>query len=758
MILDFATIREIESIDDYAEKVMAAAVMYANAGFYVIPIRPNEKAIPKRSAGLSYQHASRNIDTVREWFKPDGKYRGWNIGLACGAEDGIFVLDIDPKDGGYETLADIEMDHGPVQGVVQKTPSGGKHFVFRWFDAGQSSTGKIGKGIDTRGGKGQCSSHVVAWPSEIDGQRYTWEKVGIVDEAPDWLAELLGTPWDAPKPEGRGSENVDDDALETLFSPREIWSMLQPIDPDDLTYDDWLHIGQAIHSQHPDPTGLKIWDSWSQKGGRYDEGECALRWKGFKSYGPIRIGTLIYHAKRFGYVPRPKVETIELDTSSEYDKLIDELNKEWGIAVVGGKIRIIGKMLNADPKQDITMLGLDDFKNLTMNKKTVVAGPNGQTKAVAKTAIWLADERRKEYTGGVQFRPDRDMEFITPNGLAYNLWRGWTAQPAPGSWAKLKTHILEVLCNGNETHYEWIMDWLADLYQDPANPKGCAIVMKGVEGSGKGTLVEAIGKTMGRHYKHLTQEEHLTGRFSGHLQDALVIFADEVVYGGSKKHAGTLKALVSERNLTVERKGIDAYQYYNCAHLFIASNEDWFIPAGPESRRWMVIEASRAKANNERWFKAIHDELNNGGYEAMMYELLHREIKNNLKLAPETDILVDQRMRYAASHRDSLVGWLSDCLETGTLGIMCHESANIETAWPTLADRMELFNSYLDWCNMRRLPPNEVAAKALFYNRVEGFGFKRTRPSTNGVRKVMYEVTPLDLMTELFERKLSIKI
>ena len=50
MNLDFVRIQEINDIGDWDEKVLAAAVMYAEAGFYVIPIRPNKKAIPARGS------------------------------------------------------------------------------------------------------------------------------------------------------------------------------------------------------------------------------------------------------------------------------------------------------------------------------------------------------------------------------------------------------------------------------------------------------------------------------------------------------------------------------------------------------------------------------------------------------------------------------------------------------------------------------------------------------------------------------------
>lgn len=765
MNLNYLTIKEIDEIDDRADKMLAAAVMYAEAGYYVIPIRPNEKAIPKKSTGLSYNHSSKNPEKVKEWYS--GKYRGWNIGLACGAKDGIFVLDIDNgKDkNGYEVLADIERDHGKLQTLCQKTPSGGKHYVFRWFDNGRSSTSKIGKGIDTRGGDGKCRSHIVAWPSEIDGNKYEWEEFGHPEDPPDFLTEILGVPWNSPEAEGRGSEEVSDEDVERQYSKSEIWNMLGHIDPDDLDYDMWLQIGQAIHSQHPDE-GIKLWDKWSRKGARYEEGECYKRWDGFKSYGPVRIGTLIWVAKNHGYVPKPNVEDVDFSDQSDYEKLIAEMNKEWGIAVVGGKIRVIGKNLNADPEKDMTMLTLDDFKALTMNKKIAITGRNGEVKPIPKSHIWLADEGRKEYTGGVEFRPDKEQEFEGPVGLTYNQWRGWKVTPRKGNWSRLKEHIRDVVCSGNKDHYEWVLDWMADMYQDPANPKGCALVMKGPEGCGKGTLMEAMGRTIGRHYKHLTQERHLTGNFNAHMQDALLVFADEVVYGGNKKDAGVLKALVTEPKLLVERKGLDAYSYRNCAHIGIASNEDWFIPAGPQSRRWFVLDVPGSKLGNVPWFKAIYQEMQSGGLEAMMYELLEREITNDLTRAPETQLLQDQRARYLDSHKDSIRSWWSGLLERESIGVLCYKSDEIESnAWPQLVSRIDLYEQYEQWCLTRKIPDFHISGKSSFYNRMALYGLSVVRPNEKeilarcgGKRVRMYSIPSIEECVTRFEAATGCKL
>lgn len=766
--LDYAEILQIKEIESFEDRIQAAAAMYARQGFYVIPLRRNQKAIPGKKYNFNYSNATKHLPTVNSWFGPGGKFRGWNLGLACGADEGIFVVDVDtkePKDG-RPALAAMEKDHGKFNGLVQRTPSDGLHYVFEWFDGGTSSTDKLAKGIDTRGGKGRCSSHIVAWPSEIEGVAYEWERTGIVPETPEFIMDMMGTPWDM-EPQGgpgRGNENLDDEALEQQYTPRELWKMLGKIDPNSLTYDEWVNVGMALHSQHDDEKGFKLWQKWSEQGDRHEQGECEARWSGFKPYGPVRIGTIVHFAMKGGYVPTPKMVAEEeareaLEGQDELEQMIEAMNERFGVALVGGKIRIMAQEVNQDPDRDLVLLSLDDFKTMCMNDKMVITGAQGQPKVVPKAAVWMADERRKDYMGGIDFNPEQAAEFETPNGLCMNLWRGWAKQPRPGDWSKLRAHIEQIVCAGDETYYTWVLDWMADLFQDPANPKGCALVMHGLEGCGKGTLVEAIGRTMGRHYKHLVHEKHLTGEFNGHLQDALLVFADELVYGGSKKTAGALKAMVTEKMLMTERKGVDAQRGRNCAHLCVASNEDWFIPAGPEARRWFVLEVLPTHCKNPEWFEAIYEEMENGGIEAMMYDLMDREITSNLKRAPATKSLKMQQAMYANSVRDSTHDWWLDCIEKLEVDAACVDGAGeVGKGWPLLIIKPELYDAYSRWCDVRKVPGHQVDAKNLFYMKMDKYGLTETIPKKKeyvqkmGGRKRCYKIPLPEVALDLFRK------
>lgn len=157
--------------------------MYAGRlGWRVLPL--NGK-IPLLKAWQ--REASSDPGTIADW---QDQYPNANVGILTG--DKFFVLDVDVKNGGTDTLADLEAEHGDLPRTVQaRTGSGGSHYLFKLPDFPVSnSAGKVGPGLDIRGTGGQ----IVVAPSVTEAGRYTWVNapwdVEIAD-APAWLLELI---------------------------------------------------------------------------------------------------------------------------------------------------------------------------------------------------------------------------------------------------------------------------------------------------------------------------------------------------------------------------------------------------------------------------------------------------------------------------------------------------------------------------------------------------------------------------------------
>lgn len=749
--LDLADITALDGEYDYNWQVFEAAKAYIEAGYYVVPIVRNGKAMPPKRYGITYGNAAITKKTVTKWFEPDtGIFKGWNIGIATGRAGGVFVMDVDThgKEDGHETLAHIlekENEFMP-KGPRQKTPSGGMHYLFRWQEHATNSTGKLGPALDTRGGTmDSCKGHIVAFPSKIDGIPYKWETGGPLPDIPKWIMDKMGVPW-KPNPHagaGRGNEMVEDADTEATIPPEQVVRLLSSVNPNEIEYEEWLRIGMAIKSQYPGEDGLHMWDEWSSHGDRYEPRECVTRWNAFSETGATRMATLFHYANERGHIPEP--------TDKKPNKLAlvtERMNKYHAVVVIGNKIRILQEIEGEieEMATPYNLLQRQDFRTLFEND-TVCTDPQ-KGKYVSVSDIWLSDQNRRTYPKGIGMFPDGE-----PDGY-YNTWRGFAVQPEPGNCELFKNHIEQVICGGNKKLTTFVLDWCADLFQDPSNPKGTAIVMRGDEGTGKGTFADTIGMMCAPHYTHLIDENHLTGQFNSHMSDSLVVFADEITWGGNKKTAGKLKGLVTERHMLLERKGIDAVTMRNMVRMLIASNSKWVIPAGAKSRRWLILDVAEMARANRQYFIDVNKELDNGGREAFLHEMLNRKITSNLTIAPETEALQEHR-EMSVTQEDSILRWWKHCLMAERLPC---EDVNDENhvGWPERVQVMDLYNAYESYCMDRKL---FAQVDNPFFKEMIKYGCSQSRKRLPGGGRIRcYRIPPVNVALKRVEMITGIKI
>jgi RecA-family ATPase len=114
-------------------------------------------------------------------------------GVPCGAVNGIFVLDVDvkpstenPNRNGLKSLSDMGVQLPST--LVQTTPSGGYHFIYRARPGiHHPNSVNAETGLDTRGDRGW-----IAWYGNTNGLDIT--------EAPDWMWALSPKKKDSVQP------------------------------------------------------------------------------------------------------------------------------------------------------------------------------------------------------------------------------------------------------------------------------------------------------------------------------------------------------------------------------------------------------------------------------------------------------------------------------------------------------------------------------------------------------------------------------
>jgi hypothetical protein len=281
----------------------------------------------------------------------------------------------------------------------------------------------------------------------------------------------------------------------------------------------------------------------------------------------------------------------------------------------------------------------------------------------------------------------------SPHGCL-NMWRGFAYKPVKGSWAKLRNHVKTIVCNSSDYHFNYLMSWMARAVQEPHKPGEVAVVLKGGQGTGKGILGRALRKLFGQHGMQIANSKHLTGNFNAHLRDCVFLFPDEAFYAGDKPGIGVLKMFITEDVLPIEAKHKDTIQVRNMLHILMASNNEWIIPAGIDERRFFVLEVGNKHQKDNVYFGAIQEELDSGGYEAMLYDLLNYDIsKFEVRDVPETAALQDQK----AQSLPTDLAWWRDVLHRGFVYHSKYGQEEYFGQWHPWVATVVLHASYMDY-------------------------------------------------------------
>jgi hypothetical protein len=303
---------------------------------------------------------------------------------------------------------------------------------------------------------------------------------------------------------------------------------------------------------------------------------------------------------------------------------LDEMLGKFSIVLVGGSARILTwkkRQLYDGGDHDVaTLLTAADFKLYHQDKFEIVKGPNGKACRQQIASLFLDQAKRYD-----------DLVFMPGAGpivgKAMNLWRGFGITPKQGRWPLLRAHMRDVMAAGIEKNDLYNFQWMAWTYQNPGRQAEVALVFRGLKGTGKGTLGNAMCRTFGPHGLQISNGKHLVGTFNMHMSQCAFLFADEAYWPGAKEGEGALKRLITEPTLTIEPKGVDLFAVANRLHVMIAGNDPWLVPASGDERRFAVNDVSDHRRGDQAYFQALYAEMNNGGLAAMLYDMLAFDLK-----------------------------------------------------------------------------------------------------------------------------------
>jgi hypothetical protein len=410
---------------------------------------------------------------------------------------------------------------------------------------------------------------------------------------------------------------------------------------------------------------------------------------------------------------------------------VEELNQEHFVSVEAGRVMIFSERFDRALKRFmLERSSAADFRLLYGNRFVWETRESRNGSTTAKTPLgkfWIEHPDRRQYRE-IVFDPDPER---VNDPDVFNLWRGFQVEAKEGDWSLWRRHLLEIGAAGDQETFEFLLDWFAWMVRYPHRPAETAIVWRGRQGSGKGTIARVMGRVVGQHFIHIHNVKHLVGHFNQHLRDAVLVFSDEALWAGDKASEGILKAMITEPTLMIEGKGRDVIPSLNRVHLLMATNNEWAAPVGVDDRRFSIVDVPDTYIGNKDYFGRLYDHLDEGGLSAFLYFLQEREV-NDPPTPPRSVAALSSALKQKLHTMAPAWQWWHEKLEDAQL-------LKDKDGWPEEVPKTELHDDFIRFAerlNISRRASETTLGLALDEmtpgvrtRRKRGLGFddKRTR-------------------------------
>lgn len=366
-------------------------------------------------------------------------------------------------------------------------------------------------------------------------------------------------------------------------------------------------------------------------------------------------------------------------------KLLTDINQHYSHVIIGGRHKIMTHKPCMIDGERMSLESIHDFPHNFTHLPKVTNKNQGKA--------WLEWAGKKFYSNGIGYYPNADD---LPKNV-YNTFRGFGCQPKAGDISLILKHIDEVLCAGDKKAATYLIQWLAHIFQKPAEKPTVAILMKSAEGTGKGALYGLLKKMLGANAEQVNGIYQLTGRFNALLAKRLLVFADEVDMT-TKAVFDRAKGIISEPTISLELKGVDPESIPNLARFIFAGNHDQIISAGTRERRFLVLEPSDHIVDDTAYFDTLNQQINNGGASAFLNHLLSIDLTHfNPYKAPTTKGLIDEKL---ANLKPALAYLYNELCKPKPFS----SAVRFNTS--------DLISNYYNWASDSRLDVNKPAARS----------------------------------------------
>ena len=228
-----------------------------------------------------------------------------------------------------------------------------------------------------------------------------------------------------------------------------------------------------------------------------------------------------------------------------------------------------------------------------------------------------------------------------------NYWVEPVIKPTQGDWSRIRTHLYEVICDGDIELFEYLLDYVAHMLQRPEEKPGVLVVLLGSQGTGKGLFFQILQRVWGRTSLLVSDIKQVVGNFNATLERNYVVMMDEALFSGDRKSQDRMKSFITEKTCTVEQKYQPSRTINSVHRFFASSNREHFSHVEVDDRRSLIVKVSKSRLGDRAYCSDLAAAIDDDTIiAAMVHDLMQRNLSQfDVRQRPLTQEHASQKIQ-----------------------------------------------------------------------------------------------------------------
>ncbi|KAH0803548.1 Poxvirus D5 protein [Histomonas meleagridis] len=216
----------------------------------------------------------------------------------------------------------------------------------------------------------------------------------------------------------------------------------------------------------------------------------------------------------------------------------------------------------------------------------------------------FTENMSKLSVNGVKFKSnDKDIFFLF-HGLKYKVLDNIN-ESVIAEYLRL---IHDVIADSNEEIYNYILNWISFIIQNPGIKTETALVLKGLQGVGKNTFTDVLAEMLaGYSENNVTEIGELTGNFNSVVEAKMLIVLNELKNVGDDRLANfnSLKSIITDKLIRINEKNQSRRTSENVANFVFVTNNSFPVKIEAGDRRYVVLMCNGKYKNDLEYFSNL---------------------------------------------------------------------------------------------------------------------------------------------------------